>query len=898
MVRKVLLFPTYDQALNYRKRLATAAPSGLFDVTVTTPNSWLQDTWELYGDGRMLVSSLERSFAVREVLAQSSFAKASAVGFEPAAPRVFGEEANSIAVSDGLVTLASRFFAESCGSAQLEDALACAPSELSDQERELLVLVEPYRNLLSSRGMIETGDALRILADAGHAATFEMPQAFSLPPAFKRFVEKVSPETLADIDEPRITRCGGEVAPRFLFAAGPTSQNALLAREIITAAAEECATILVASANPLDLYNALAAPLAAAHIGCAVHARKPFAQTDFGRAYTSIMEFLTSNDHSPASLQDFLDSPFSGIDNVQASQTDSLIRGNRLLSFEDLRAMARLMSPYFDSFEELAADADASVLLDYFTDVATELPGRDAAYISEQTSAIAGLRKVYETARAWQVSPADFTFALQLMQVDVSRTDCEQEQVRVEIVSTKAATDVAAQACSHVFVCDLDARFWPASGTHNALITLQEKLGLACEDETLAEARRTFETFKAYATNSFVCQRVLEAGGDEDVYPAFVLEEFIETYRDADEELDRFGLPAALSTQAQALGEEELAANASVGATDSIELPAAAHATLSDAAFPLLFTSSSRSFQNPEALILSPSAIEAYVNCPYSWFVSRRVCPEAPDEGFGPLEQGTFVHAVYEAFYQRVPAELNAKRVTPENLEQARVLMARVFDEQLALQPQLETTRLVPITPTERAEAQRLKNQLIRGLALHARMLPSFAPVEHEHEITSAENITYAGAVLRGRVDRIDVSADGASYVVIDYKGGIVGHEAGHFEGDAFMMPHKIQALIYAQALRKTFPQAHPVGALYLSYRAREAKSLLSGSCSQVLHEAEGFASKKCEVQMNFETYLNEIETQVARCLDEMRTGYIEPRPLCVQSCKYCPVPNCERRLS
>ncbi len=72
MTRNVVIFNTHDQALSYRKQLAAKGQGACFGVEATTLAAWLADAWELYGDGRTLVSSLDRSFAVRSLLGQSS----------------------------------------------------------------------------------------------------------------------------------------------------------------------------------------------------------------------------------------------------------------------------------------------------------------------------------------------------------------------------------------------------------------------------------------------------------------------------------------------------------------------------------------------------------------------------------------------------------------------------------------------------------------------------------------------------------------------------------------------------------------------------------------------------------------------------------------------------------
>ena len=132
MTRNVTIFSTHDQALSYRKQLAAKGSAACFGVTATTFAAWLADAWELYGDGRVLISSLDRSFAVRFLLEQSS-------------------EVGSLEPTDGGIALVCRFFSEAIGLNALEAAIGNPPASLSAQEREFLGLVEPYRAVLLQR---------------------------------------------------------------------------------------------------------------------------------------------------------------------------------------------------------------------------------------------------------------------------------------------------------------------------------------------------------------------------------------------------------------------------------------------------------------------------------------------------------------------------------------------------------------------------------------------------------------------------------------------------------------------------------------------------------------------------------------------------------------------------
>ncbi len=537
------------------------------------------------------------------------------------------------------------------------------------------------------------------------------------------------------------------------------------------------------TSRPCSVHATLSEALSDCGCECVLRARKPFAETHFGRAYLAIREFILDDRHDPRALMDFASSPFSGISVQAAAKIDASVRGDRALSFEELQAMMHLVTETYDLFEELVADADASLLLDRFIDLSEELRGLDAASVFEQQIAIVALRGVYEAARRWEIGPEAFAFALSSLAVDVSRT-CGSGSNKVVVLGASQASSLSEQSRFDVVVrCDLDARYVSAGESHNALVTLEEKLGIQVSRHSLQDARLAFERVKGCAARYFACERVLNAGGDEDVYPSFVLDEFCECLREGDEELDGFGIPQHLhdvvATRDEGGSRDTYASNYQAGGEkpDSIVIPAFAPGVVGESSKPLL--SLFRAPDDPAAVVLSPSAIEEYVNCPYRWYTARRLRPEAPDELFGPLEQGVFVHSVWESFYRCLEQEISAKRVTPGNLEQAQLCLGRVFDEELARQVQAEGVRYLPLSPAEHAQANRLKQTLIGNLNIQARMLPRFTPCRFELPIEPGEGVDYAGVRLMGRVDRVDIDAEHGHFAVIDYKGGVLGHDAG-----------------------------------------------------------------------------------------------------------------------
>ena len=61
--KATVLVASYPRMVAFKEELAARGLG--FGVKVETLNSWLTDLWELYGDGRALVSSSDRNVMVR-----------------------------------------------------------------------------------------------------------------------------------------------------------------------------------------------------------------------------------------------------------------------------------------------------------------------------------------------------------------------------------------------------------------------------------------------------------------------------------------------------------------------------------------------------------------------------------------------------------------------------------------------------------------------------------------------------------------------------------------------------------------------------------------------------------------------------------------------------------------
>src|SRR5690606_12686240 len=77
------------------------------------------------------------------------------------------------------------------------------------------------------------------------------------------------------------------------------------------------------------------------------------------------------------------------------------------------------------------------------------------------------------------------------------------------------------------------------------------------------------------------------------------------------------------------------------------------------------------------------SRVDRYVTCPFKYFAEHvlRLTEERPGSaGLTPLERGTFLHSLFEHFYDRWQ-RLGRGAITNANMPEAQVLFSEVADE-------------------------------------------------------------------------------------------------------------------------------------------------------------------------------------------------------------------------
>jgi RecB family exonuclease len=165
--------------------------------------------------------------------------------------------------------------------------------------------------------------------------------------------------------------------------------------------------------------------------------------------------------------------------------------------------------------------------------------------------------------------------------------------------------------------------------------------------------------------------------------------------------------------------------------------------------------------------------LEAFAGCGVRWVIEQLLRPGRTEPDPEPMQRGSIAHAVLERTLELLRERTGSARIVPERLEAA----------QAALRDALRNVAEAASRPAgagrgsarERALLRGLEADLERYLRTEAECGAGFEPTELEWSFGGADDaegpLTVGeGALVTGRVDRVDVGPGGAA-VVRDYKG-------------------------------------------------------------------------------------------------------------------------------
>lgn len=996
------ILPDYDRVVERRKKLAEEASSLRLGCTVSTLDAWVEDAWALWGDGRLLVSAVQRKILMAAVLSDSSDGGSPLFPVSAGTLDLFCSTAKTAAAFD-----ASAFAAAPSGGT-LADAVppaggfdsvgafdvevpALAGTRLTLTQEKMLVVLRAYRAALDERGLVEPASAMKLLAsqeerrwpfvvcegfgglspeealffaalserasvafveeavagsrfDAASALlgslrracellglsceieeVAEASSAFGpevdseLAPASERACSAAaSTHPLAHPELSALARAlydaeaVGSVEPqgrlRVLLPAGRYAEASLLVDAVESSDAQ---TALVVCVDPARMFEEVSEGFERRGFDVQVSFARSFGETDFGRVFANALDMAAeSADVCPDTflVSDYLLSELSekGLRGVYA--LDERWRSRRSLSGADVASdMAEATERYAAPFAALVRAGSFERAFDLAEARYRALSSEDEAFKAEQLAAVACARRALEQLRLLERPSIadDLRGYLETARVAVRVRSSAEGDCGGRLVCIMPYREAAARPAGSydaVFACDMNAESQPVRLRRNSADVLFEAFGF--DRDVLFESRLTFLRVLASARDSFYLLRRLNDADAAPLYPSIAFEEVMACYPGEPDKATAVAsslLSVADGEFVSHRGEELLMRNALLLPNDP------PRRTIEAGAFDVVSAGFQEKLMDPVRL-LSPSAIEDYLDCPHKWFARRRLRLASVDAGFSALEKGSFAHEVLKRFYPRYAVSFGSPkpRIEEDLAARAVPLLREVFAETLAEQPGKDPSDnpLIALSQSEKAQVEELLRHLEGFLARDAALLPAFEPRYFEYSFGRGEDVfEYAGMPLCGSIDRIDVDAQGRA-VIVDYKSSLgdayqlLPPDAAGFEE----LPAKVQTLIYAQVARRKLG-LEMAGALYVHVFKPGSQPPVCGAYDDGLlgpDDLPGLRLSRNALSAagcaSFGELLDRVEDLVAERLAGLRAGCIRVDPRTEAACAFCPVLSCEGR--
>ncbi|HEY4896442.1 MAG TPA: PD-(D/E)XK nuclease family protein [Solirubrobacteraceae bacterium] len=291
----------------------------------------------------------------------------------------------------------------------------------------------------------------------------------------------------------------------------------------------------------------------------------------------------------------------------------------------------------------------------------------------------------------------------------------------------------------------------------------------------------------------------------------------------------------------------------------------------------------------------SPSSLEAWIGCPMRWFVERMLTPGAFEPDPEPLARGGLAHAALYDTLEGLRQATGSARLTPARLAKARELLRAALERD-------ELEHPLSVAPERRPGARRrLRADLERFLETAAQAESPLEPTNLEvgfgidadadrGEASELPAFELApGAFVRGRIDRIDVSAQGEA-VVYDYKASYAP------KPDNWVQEGKVQVALYMRVAEELLG-LRVAGGFYqpLGGRDPRARGILDSDSAIELDCVRGDPRSR----EAFGELLDETIELARTAVGEAARGQVEARPRTCgfrgSGCQYPTICRCER---
>lgn len=884
--------------------------------------------WELWGDGRQIASADFRLPSVQSLLAKHGFD--ASLG-------------TAEVISDAFFRLFVRIVE---GSGEVaEDPIVTSRIE---------GLASDYQSLLDDAGLVEASVAFSMVKEHLEGKDVSFCERMAIDEPYASFYS-VSPGLVGQ-DEAAGEELGS-TSFRLLVPGGPAITASLVSEEVEQSLEDgERSSICVISASAVDSFEEMAPRLASKGVACDIMGSVPLAKTQIGKAclaFASLHPEALNRDSAIAHAADFAANPYARIRRFRMSDLPSRQRyaangaegqmaertlgsdslqaiwlEDSLASAEDIVSDLSYASEAWDELRGMLVDGDSEAVMRF----ESRASSFDALHASMERAALRRLSEACECISMLSANClADYLgkIAVPLRirgMVPGEEAPCEEDGKRISckrvlFLDSSIMDALPPASFDEVVISDVTEA---AIGGHESptfMPTLESKASMRSEI--------SFEHARRAARVTFACALPLLDESGKETFASYPFELFLDELASGKVTVDdirkmsdeaamqRLGKEAFefLSKNCKGRGEEVL--SQSIGKmfaeplsmeVQELEGRGTLDVDIRD------YLKMGHGEYGEDVPVLSASQLETYLSCPYRWFLDYAIGHDVPGEKMDALAKGTFAHSLLERFYKRLLGEFGSSHAS--DVPSSKGIFDQEFDSLVEdmRQTMPGSSRLVANDELGGAELLALKEDVWNSLIQQSNLPDDFVACHLELSFGFGEDrspehpdpVPYAGALIRGKIDRIDESEDGAFYV-LDYKGSTRAHDAGSGsfdlgdaegpnaeDGSSSAMARHVQALVYASVAKRLL-DGECAGAFYTSYRAKSPKGLLAGSVNGKYASLARLSNPRSEVEGSFDGFLDDVEGLVSQRLKGMTSSEI---PLSQsEGCQYCVLEDCPQKL-
>jgi ATP-dependent helicase/DNAse subunit B len=646
----------------------------------------------------------------------------------------------------------------------------------------------------------------------------------------------------------------------------------------------------------------------------AVDAPLRFGQSGFGQALLALLRFAWAG-ADRSELFRYLRSPYSGLKRSSVDFVEGRLRGRAISApgrvEEELEALREARLPALDAVR--AAGSPIEAVRELATAMLRAAFGLERPPADESSRddlrAYEGCRRVLAELEGWEriaepVSREDVVAALERATV---RQPSATDAGRVPVLDLMRART---RRFEHVFVLGLEEGSLPRRSPATPFIDDDERRRLGPRlrrADAVTRDRYLFYTACTRPTERLYLVR--EAASDEgsprEASPFW--EEVAELF--PDEDVARWTTRRPLSSltwrlESAPTERERLRALAILSADDERreEAEGLARANGWERRLARARSAQRRPTRLTHPLVLADlgakrvfnvTELERFADCSSAWFIDRVLEPKTIDPEVDARLRGSIAHSALFKFFTGLPKVLGSDRIHPEQVEDAVRFMHECLAQALA-GVRLEMTEM-----QRRELEQTLSRDLERLVRAEAAGESPLEPRQFEVSFGSERSAPELqrgldlgdGAVLSGKIDRIDVEPLSARGIVQDYKAGKHAPSAREMEKEL-----RLQIPLYMLVLRDLVG-IEPLGGLYrpLAGGRRPRGLLRADAKTDVL---AGYARND---YVDDEAFWTQVETarETARELaGHIRAGNVRHNPKggeCPAWCDLWPICRVER---